>query len=98
MISQQWSRHEIDEAMDLQRLILQMIAAIGCDVGKVSKEALAARTVSEIYSAPRVTSVAKLMPSLGIAPGFALYLGIEDSNGREWGFDQEEGGKQHARH
>ena len=32
--------------------------------------------VAEIYSAPRVTSAAKLLPSLGVLPGFALDLTI----------------------
>ena len=43
--------------------------------------------VSEIYSPPRVTAAAKLLPELKIIPGFALDLTVADSDGRLWNFD-----------
>ena len=85
-----WTREERSEVMGLQRDILQIVAAIGCDLDKFSKEFVAKRTVSEIYSAPRVTKVAKMMPSLGIAPGFALDLTTTDEQGRPWDFDEDD--------
>ena len=42
------------------------------------------RTVSEVYSPPRVTEEARKQPQYGILPGFALDL----SNG--WDFDRPE--------
>ena len=46
--------------------------------------------VSEIYSPPRVTAAAKLLPGLRIAPGFALDLTQVDENGEPWDFDRED--------
>ena len=44
--------------------------------------------VSEIYSLPpRVTRAARMLPSLGVSPGFALDLSVEDDDGQPWGFD-----------
>ena len=43
--------------------------------------------VSEIYSPPRVTRAARMLPHLGITPGFALDLIVEDQDGKPWGFD-----------
>ena len=44
------------------------------------------RLVAEVYSAPRVTKTLKLMPSMGLIPGFALDLSGEDENGNAWDF------------
>ena len=46
--------------------------------------------VSEIYSPPQVSAVAKLSLSYGIIPGFALDLTTNDSDGRCWDLDEEE--------
>ena len=46
--------------------------------------------LSEIYSAPRVTAAAKLLPGLGIIPGFALDLTTLAEDGKPWDFDQAE--------
>ena len=43
--------------------------------------------VSEIYSPPRVTAAAKLLPELKIIPGFALGATVADTDGRLWDFD-----------
>ena len=44
------------------------------------------RIVAEIYSPPRVTAAAKLLPSLKLCPGFALDLTTTDDDGRPWDF------------
>ena len=46
--------------------------------------------MSEIYSPLRVSAVAKLCPSYGVLPGFALDLTTNDSDGRHWDFNEEE--------
>ena len=46
--------------------------------------------VSEIYSPPRVTRAARMLPHLGITPGFALDLTVDDDDGKPWDFDQPE--------
>ena len=73
-MSGEWSEAERSDAMTVQKEILRLVETIGCDIGSFSKEVIAKRTVAEIYSAPRVTKAANIMPSLGIAPGFALDL------------------------
>ena len=45
---------------------------------------------SEIYSGPRVTRAAKLLPNLGVLPGFALDLSTTDKDGKAWDFDDDE--------
>ena len=45
------------------------------------------KLVSEIYSPPRVTAAAKLLPELRCVPGFALDLTTVDESGRPWDFD-----------
>ena len=89
-ISQEWETADREEALRLQHEIAQMINTIGGDVKQYSKEAKAARIVSEIYSAPRVTRVAKMIPSLGVLPGFALDLSVNDKDGKAWDFDHQE--------
>ena len=43
--------------------------------------------VSELYSPPRVTNAAKLLPSLKAMPGYAFDLTTSDENGVPWDFD-----------
>ena len=45
------------------------------------------RTVSEMYSPPRVTAAASALPHLGILPGFAMDLRTCDQHGVPWNFD-----------
>ena len=45
------------------------------------------RTVSEMYSPPRVTAAASALPHLGILPGFAMDLRTCDEHGIPWNFD-----------
>ena len=54
------------------------------------RAAKARRTVSEIYSPPRVTRTAKMMPEYGILPGFALDLTTYNKDGVAWGFTKNE--------
>ena len=42
--------------------------------------------VSEIYSPPRVTALAKMLPSLGMIPGFAMDITVNDKNGNPYDF------------
>ena len=53
------------------------------------KKALKA-IVAEIYSPPRVTRCAKLLPSLGLSPGFALDLTTVNSREERWDFDMDD--------
>ena len=46
--------------------------------------------VAEIYSAPRVTRALKMLPDMGLLPGFALDLTGEDENGDTWDFTRED--------
>ena len=46
--------------------------------------------VSEIYSPPRVTRVARILTKLGIMPGFAMDITTNDEDGQPWDFDLEE--------
>ena len=69
--------------------ILNVVRALGGNTGKYQRERRAAikAVVSEIYSPPRVTAAAKLLPELKIIPGFALDLTGADSDGRLWDVD-----------
>ena len=43
--------------------------------------------VSEIYSPPRVTQPPKMLPGMGLIPGFALDLTTRDEDGNPWDFN-----------
>ena len=43
--------------------------------------------LAEMHSVPRVTAAARLLPSMGIIPGFALDLTTTDEHGVSWDFD-----------
>jgi len=45
------------------------------------------RTISEMYSPPRLTAAARKLPHLQLVPGFALDLRTCDENGVAWNFD-----------
>ena len=47
-ISGTWTREEREKVDKLQKDILHIVKAIGCDVNQFSKEVIAARTVSDI--------------------------------------------------
>jgi hypothetical protein len=46
--------------------------------------------ISDIYSRPRVTQVAKPLPGSNVLPGFALDLATTDADGRPWNFCEAE--------
>ena len=46
--------------------------------------------IAEIYSAPRVAKVAKMMPEYGVMPGFSLDLATCNAKGGVWDFDKAE--------
>ncbi len=46
--------------------------------------------MAEVYSPPRVTAAAKLLPELKLIPGFALDLTTNDVDGRAWNFAEKE--------
>ena len=71
------------------RDIMELVRELGGNSSTYQRErgrALRA-VVSEIYSTPRVTAAAKMLPSLGILPGFALDLTTADEHGHPWDFD-----------
>ena len=39
-----------------------------------------------LYSPPRISALAKMLPSYGIAPGLELDLTVPDENGEPWNF------------
>ena len=72
--------------------ILKLIRDLGGSVHaykRERKQALKA-IVSEIYSAPRITKMIKMMPSSEVIAGFALDLTTTDADGRAWNFDEKE--------
>jgi len=71
--------------------IMEMLAQLGANPKSYRRErSRAVKTlVSEIYSAPRVTQASKLLPSLGILPGFAFDLTTVNKDGHNWDFTKE---------
>ena len=72
--------------------ILRLVSELGCG-GKAHRRERKTRLraiVSEIYSPPRVTRAAKLLPSLGLLPGLALDVTTVNAKGEPWNFDEEE--------
>ena len=62
---------------------VNVTVSLGGNVRKYQRERrrIANRTVSEVYSRPRITAMAKMMPSFGVIPGFALDLATCDDDG-----------------
>jgi hypothetical protein len=73
-----------------QRQIIDLVASMGGDSRSFRRErARASRAiVAEFYSPPRVSALAKELPSYGIAPGLALDLTVPDENGEPWDFSR----------
>ena len=80
------------EARVLNGEIMSIIDSLRGNTSKYRRERGKAirAIVSEMYSPPRVSAVAKLCPSFGILPGFALGLTTHDTDGKHWDFDDEE--------
>ena len=83
------TRDAVAQVKEHDSEILSVIKVLGGNVGQYKREGKAAMraVVSEIYSPPRVTAEAKLLPELKLIPGFALDLTVADSDGRRWDFD-----------
>ena len=71
--------------------IMEMLGQLGANPKSYRRERSRAvkAFVSEIYSGPRVTQAAKLLPSLGILPGFAFDLTTVNKDGHNWDFTKE---------
>ena len=84
-----WDAGSREEAGETHGEIPSLIRQLGGCTAKYKRErgkAMGA-IISEIYSPPRVSAVAKLCPSFGILPGFALDLTTHDDDGRHWDSD-----------
>ena len=70
------TRDAVAQVKEHDSEILSVIKVLGGNVGQYKRERKAAMraVVSEIYSPPRVTAAAKLLPELKLIPGFALGL------------------------
>ena len=85
--------YEVEErraARQRQRQIIDLVAPLGGDARAYGRErARKSRAISaEFYSPPRISSLAKDLPSYGIAPGLALDLTVPDENGEPWDFSR----------
>ena len=71
--------------------ILRLINELGCGSKSYRRERKSRlkAIVSELYSPPRVTKAAKLLPSMGISPGLALDVTTVNDKGEPWDFDDE---------
>ena len=87
-----WDAGTREEAREADGEILNVIRQLGGNIAKYRRERGRAMraTVSDIYSPPRVSAVARLCPSFGILPGFALHLTTHDNDGRHWDFDEDD--------
>jgi len=83
------TRDAVAQVKEHDSEILSVIKVLGGNVGQYKRERKAAMraVVSEIYSPPRVTAAAKLLPELKLIPGFAHDLTVADSDGRLCDFD-----------
>ena len=82
-------REQVNEAnVEILNVIRQL--GIGGKAYRRERKAGIKAIISEIYSPPRVTRYAKLLPSLGIGPGFALDLTTVNDKGEPWDFDTKE--------
>ena len=83
------SKEEQTELKKHWREILTLVESIGGHTMKYAREMRkqVRAVLSEIYSPERVTAAAKLLPGLGIAPGFALDVTRCNDKGEPWDFD-----------
>ena len=75
--------HEVREC---NQEIMQVIQDLGGSITRYSRERKQGikNLIVELYSAPRVTAAAKLLPDMRHLPGLALDLTTQDDNGRPW--------------
>ena len=76
-------------AAENHRDMISLLTALGQSGAKYRREATRRlkAIVSEVYSAPRVTAMAKRRSRLGIIPGLALDLTVNDELGKPWDFN-----------
>ena len=76
-------------ALEANTEIMSVVRARGGNNRKFRRDRNKAvkAVVSDIYSPPRVTAAAKLLPELRAIPGFALDLTTADEDGFLWDFD-----------
>ena len=88
-LAELWTIDEKEQVKEADDEIQNMASRLGGNVENyvVEREGVVNRVLTEIYSAPRVTSAAKLLPSLKIIPGMAFDLTTADSDGTPWDFD-----------
>ena len=69
--------------------MMVLVTSLGHSGRKFRREATnrLRATVSEIYSAPRVTAAAARNPRLGIVPGVALDPTMTNNEGKPWDFN-----------
>ena len=70
--------------------MIEVVASLGGDARALRRER-AEKTraiIAEFYSLPRISALAKELPSYGIAPGLALDLTVPDENGEPWDFSR----------
>ena len=88
------SQEEImsSEVLEINREIVQIIAQMGGNPRSYRRDRQRSiqNLVSEIYSAPRVTKTLKMLPTIGLIPGFALDLTGQDEAGESWDFTRAE--------
>ena len=79
-----WDRGTRDEARVINGEVMSIIDSLGGNTSKYRRERRKAirGIVSEMYVPPRDSAVAKLCPSFGILPGFALGLTTHDTDGK----------------
>ncbi len=80
------------ELHDHDKQILALVQSLGGQRERYKRERARALRgiVSEVYSPPRVTAAAKLMPSMQMLPGLTLDLTTKDENGVPWDFSKED--------
>ena len=78
-----------DHVREQDEEVLAVVRQLGGSTSGYLKERRSAvlKLVSEIYSPPRVTAAAKLLPELRCVPGFALDLTTMNEQGQPWDFD-----------
>ena len=83
---------DLEELQAEEREILKIIREMGGSSRRYMREQRKQTRwlLTEVYSPPRVTACAKLMPSFRIAPGLAMDLTTVDEEGVAWDFDRPE--------
>ena len=81
---------EMMGCVTVQDEYLSMLGALGCPGKAFRREHRKAcrRVLAEIYSPPRVTAMASLLPKMKLLPGFALDITCADpEDGQPWDFN-----------